>query len=158
MITQKELKKHLIYDQYTGLFTRRLSGEIANCINNRGYVHIRVKGRKYLGHRLAWLYMTGKWPENQIDHINHVKWDNRFRNLRESTSTENNKNASIRKKSKTGIYGVLHDKPKWKYRSQIKVNGKNIHLGRLNDFFEACCARKSAERKYNFHPNHGAIK
>ena len=77
MITQKELLENLVYDKDTGVFTRKISlntkirvGDVAGGKDVKGYVCIRVMGKTYKAHRLAWLYVHGKWPENEIDHIN----------------------------------------------------------------------------------------
>ena len=90
MLTQSELKSLLHYDPETGLFTwiaplsnRVQVGDVCSTVAPIGYILIGVRGQKLYAHRLAWLYMTGEWPENQIDHINCVKTDNRWANLRE---------------------------------------------------------------------------
>jgi len=97
--------------------------------------------------------MTGVWPKNQIDHDDHVRNNNRWANLKETTHQENAKNKSLYMRNKSGVSGVRLYKDRWV--TQITVNKKQAHLGSFTDFFEACCARKSAEHKYSFHINHG---
>ena len=162
MITQKQLKKLLHYNHNTGIFTRikRTSnsvkvGDIAGWNDSNGYIKISVQNKSYRAHRLAWLYMTGKWPKDKIDHINHICDDNRWVNLREATNQENNKNASLSKANTSGISGVSWDKQADKWRAQIGANSKSVRLGLFVDKFEAVCARKSAENKYGYHSNHG---
>lgn len=159
ILTQKELKALLHYNPSTGVFTRikRTSnkinvGDIAGYKNDNGYVLIGLKGIARRAHRLAWLYMTGSWPKYEIDHINHIRSDNRFINLREVTHQENAKNTPLRKDNISGVTGVYWVRDKWMARINIKP--KYISLGCFADKFEAICARKSAEIKYGFHPNH----
>lgn len=98
----------------------------------------------------------GHIPENaEIDHINHVRDDNRLVNLRFATQGENLKNKSVSSKSTTGVTGVYFSKDKKKYRAQIKVNRKAIYLGMFDTLEEAAAARAEANLKFNFHNNHG---
>lgn len=162
VLNQNKLKSILEYNPDTGLFVRLkrsgargIAGDVAGCKNNNGYIVITIDGKLYQSHRLAYLYMTGEWPNN-IDHINHSRNDNRWINLRSVTCGENQKNKSKQKNNKTGITGVCWSS-RWKnWRAQINGNGKNIAIGHFIDKFEAICARKSAENKYGFHKNHGA--
>ena len=91
MITQSELKELLNYDPATGVFTwlvsrgRVKASSVAGHVHSRGYIVIMVDGRRHLAHRLAFVYMTGTFPDDQVDHINEIKADNRWINLREAT-------------------------------------------------------------------------
>lgn len=92
-LTSESLKLALNYDSKTGLFTNVENGKLCGCdSNSHGYISIGVYGKRHLAHRLAWLYVYGEFPKNQIDHINRVKTDNRIENLRDVTSAENLKN------------------------------------------------------------------
>lgn len=162
MITQAELKSLFNYSPETGIFTRITSkygrtkkGDISGCRNGNGYLIIQIKGNLYLSHRLAWLYVYGVWPSGDIDHINHVRHDNRWCNLREVTRKENCKNRAISKNNNTGVSGVSWSKRQNKWQVTTCVNRKRIHLGYFLDKFEAICCRKSANNKYGFHKNHG---
>jgi hypothetical protein len=163
MITQKELKKLLHYDPDTGIFLWRKPSKrirdnlVAGTTHKTGYIEIRVKGKKYKAHRLAWLYTHGEWPKCNIDHINQNRSDNRIKNLREANHKENSKNAGMYKNNTSGVMGVrlTKGKIKRKWRAVICVNRRSIHVGYFEDKFEAICARKSAENKYGFHVNHG---
>jgi len=155
-ITQDELKAVIHYNPNTGVMNwlgaRKKCGWVCPV---RGYLHIQINGRGYRQHRLAFLYMTGRYPE-QIDHKNHMVCDNRWINLREASQAVNNKNASRRRDNTSGITGVMRGKPDThSWRARIHVAGRDKRLGMFVDFFEACCARKSAELKYGFHENHG---
>jgi len=161
IITQAQLKEVLHYNPNTGLFEwiDRLSNrvkinDVAGTLSN-GYITIQVFSKLYQAHRLAWLYMTGSWPKEHIDHINHIRDDNRWINIRGATNSENQKNKTKRKDNKSGVTGVCWDKQRQKWSSELKVDGVKVHLGRNTDKFEAICARKSADNKYGFHENHG---
>src|SRR5205823_6060710 len=96
MLTVKRLRKVLSYAPTTGIFRWKVSagsrapvGAIAGARNGRGYHQIRIGGRPYSASRLAWLYMTGKWPNSEISYINGKPSDTRWANLREATSSQN---------------------------------------------------------------------
>ena len=162
-LSQDQLKKELHYNPETGVFTRKIAnansgsiGDIAGCIDKtRGYVRFRVNYKHYYAHRLAWFYMKGYWPK-QIDHIDHVKTNNAFSNLRGVAHLENMKNKTMSCNNISGVSGVHWNKRDEKWQSNINKKGKKLFLGYFNDWFEAVCARKSAEFKYNYHVNHGA--
>jgi len=163
IITQEYLKELLDYDPATGIFTWKVRttnsvqvGDVAGTINSLGYRVIRLHGKLYKAHRLAWLFMTGEFPSDQIDHINHVKDDNRFSNLREVTNTENHRNATMQKNNSSGVTGVSWHKATSKWIVQIHVNGKHIHGGLFGCITAATLARKALEIKHGFHENHGA--
>lgn len=160
-MNQNELKEIVRYDSESGklFWLKRLShgtkvgGEVG-CISKQGYMQTKNYGEHYLIHRLIWLYTYGEWP-TEIDHINHIRDDNRIENLREVTRKENGKNQSMKSNNKSGINGVHWHKRDKKWVSRIKVNNKLIELGRFKDKFEAICRRLSANNKYYFHKNHG---
>jgi len=161
MITQKELKEILDYNPETGVFiwlkhnkNQKSIGDAAGHLMAEGRTSIRINYISYLLHRLAWLYVYGKWP-NEIDHINHNQSDNRISNLREVTHRENMLNQSMCKNNTSGVTGVYWHKKNNKWFASIMVKGVAIHLGISFDKFEMMCARKSAEIKYGFHVNHG---
>lgn len=165
MITQEELKKILHYDQETGAFNWRVTsgkarawqeaGWLANMSSRKEckYRFIGIKNKNYLAHRLAFLYMTGRLPIKHVDHINHDGSDNRWANLREASSTENNRNISKRHDNKSGICGVWLERKKW--IAKIGIDSKQICLGRFDNLFDAACARKGAEKLHGYHHNHG---
>ena len=127
----------------------------AGGVNSLGYVQIGLLGVRYLAHRLAFLYMTGSFPLSQVDHINHDRSDNRWKNLRGVTQGENKKNTKRYVTNKTGIHGVSWKKAREKWFSRIHADGQEVHVGCFDSFLDACCARKSAELKYGYHENHG---
>lgn len=161
MLTQEQLKKLLHYDPETGIFTRKTAfgnrlkiGEETGCLNSAGYIQVHVAGKKYYAHRLAWLYMTGAWPKNHIDHDNHKRSDNRWINLCDVTQQENNKNISLRKRNVSGCAGVTPNKEKNKWECKISLNGKSVFLGYFKSLDLAISTKKEANIKHGFHKNH----
>ena len=159
-INQKELKEFLSYHADTGIFiwNKRVSqamkaGYIAGTSYGRN-INIAIHGLVYQAHRLAWLYVTGEWPDI-IDHINHDSKDNRWVNLRSVTHQENMMNTSIRKDNSSGVTGVYWNKKSNKWRAVIQHEKKKIYLGEFNDKDMAIKHRRLAEKKYGFHANHG---
>ncbi len=134
-LTQARLFELLSYDPAKGDFTNLKSrgglrvGAKAGAVAHHGYIHIVIDRRMYLGHRLAWFYMTGKWPDAQIDHRNMVRGDNRWSNLRAATQSQQQQNQRVRKDNRLGIKGVKV-LPSGKFRADIKADGVRHCLGR----------------------------
>jgi hypothetical protein len=146
----------LIYEPDTGNFYWKISrnnktkaGVKAGYIDSRGYVMIMCNKKQFSAHRLAWLAVYGKFPDNMIDHKNCVRHDNRIENLREATFSENNRNASISSKNTSGYKGVWHYKKYNKWRAEIQVNKKKFHLGLFETKEEAHAAYVEAAKKYH---------
>lgn len=141
-ITQEELKAQFNYDQETGLFTRikvmsRFNtkskvGDVANYVHNDGYITIVINRIGYRAHRLAWLYIHGEFPKEQIDHINRITTDNRIVNLREATMVENQRNQGIQKNNTSGILGVY-----WHKRHKRWIAKCIKHIGSYKTIEEA---------------------
>ena len=136
MVTLEHLREILSYEPSTGLFhwLQRTSrntraGQQAGCFDPAGYALIRIGGRNYLGHRLAWFYVHGRWPTAQIDHVNLVKSDNRLSNLREATASQNSGNKRALRNNKCGLKGVRFDPNRKKWRATLYTQGKPRHLG-----------------------------
>lgn len=157
-ITQERLKELLYYNLKTGEFSwnapvgKMRWGAPAGTTRGDGYVRIGLNGSKYYAHQLAWLYVTGTWPE-EIDHANRNPSDNRYRNLVAGTHRQNMRNRKVQTGSVTGIHGVTFNKTRKKWDVRINDEDKRRYYG--DDFFEACCVRKAAENKLNYHENHG---
>ena len=119
-----------------------------------GYVVIWVDGILYPAHRIAWLYVTGAWPSETIDHINGVTSDNRFCNLREATQAEQCQNICLSKKNKSGFPGVHWHKLTKKWRVQFRIDGKITQIGMFENLKDAIEARLNAKAKYHaFEPS-----
>ena len=136
MLTQTELKEELHYNPETGLFSRIVDkrygrhGVEAGGINSKGYRVIKIGIKAYKAHRLAWFYIKGEWPSDQIDHANGIKEDNRYANLREANNSQNMQNKGANKKNISGLKGVSHDprriKNKWMARASINGDVKSL--------------------------------
>lgn len=154
-VTADRLKELLTYHPESGEFTYRVArgrfkvGDIAGTENSEGRICIVVDGRMYRAHRLAWLYMTGKWPEFEIDHRDMVPTNNAWGNLRDVTPTVNKQN--IRKapngKKYSPLLGAHWSAYIGRWTSSIRVNGKLKHLGVFNTDGEAANAYLTAKRK-----------
>lgn len=156
MISQEKLKDLLTYDPETGIFTWNISprygienGTVAGSLDALGYVIIVIKRKQYKAHRLAWLYMTGSFPEIHIDHINREKDDNRFSNLRKANPSENNWNVGIRKDNKSGYKGVCFIPEMNKFMVQIAVNNVQHYLGCFDDAEVAASVYQEHAKKFH---------
>jgi len=161
IISQNRLKKTLKYDPESGLFTWLTStsnrvkvGQSAGTKHSMGYRSIKVDGRIYLAHRLAWFYVYGAWPK-EIDHIDHNKTNNKIKNLRDTCHTDNMRNQKLRSTNNSGVMGVTWDKDRGKWQCRIRFNNKTIHIGRFYNIQDAIDARCKAEKEYFYHTNHG---
>ena len=135
MLTPERLKEVLDYDPETGISTWLVSrgsareGARAGCnINPDGYRRIRIDRENYLEHRLIFFWMTGRWPDPEVDHRDMDKLNNRWHNLREATRSQNAANRRTHKTNTSGVKGVCWNKRLQKWVAQIKVNGTQIHL------------------------------
>jgi hypothetical protein len=160
-LTQEYLKEILDYNHFNGEFhwiKRRQKVQIysvAGAVNGNGYRYIKINGRQYRAHRLAFLYMTGEFPPEQCDHINHNRLDNRWINLRLVSNQENQRNRSMRADNKSGFTGVCWHKQSSKWVAHIKIKGKLKHLGCFKELAEAITCRQDANINFGFHANHG---
>lgn len=151
-ITQTLVQHHLKYNPETGKFIwlrGRRAGYLAGSEGTNGYIKIQLLGVHCLAHRLAWLYMYGKFPDNFIDHINGVKADNRIVNLRDATASENRQNQ--RKGNigtKSGLLGVYPSGRRW--MALIHVDHQHRYLGTYDTREEA--HQKYLEAKRAHHP------
>ena len=154
-LTAEVLRSLMRYEAETGRFfalhtNNQFSTDRAmGGIGNHGYRVITVKGHRYLAHRLAWLWMTGEWPANRIDHKNMDRSDNRWENLREATDSQNKANGLAYRSSHLKIKGVrLHENGRYQVRLCIG-NGKSRHLGMFNTAEEAAEAYRRAVTEQN---------
>jgi hypothetical protein len=159
VLTHERLIHMLAYDPETGVFTWRIKpgdriavGAVAaNRHKKHGYVRIGIDGGRYAAHRLAWFYMTGEWPKEEIDHRNGTRDDNRWENLREAPGSINNQNQrKPRSDNTTGLLGVcpsgLPSKP---FAAFIKYGGKVRNLGRYVTAIDAHQAYVNAKREHH---------
>lgn len=154
------------YDPLTGEFVRVMRrswlGNWFDChsmpksVSAYGYLQMSFEGRPYLVHRLIFLYMTGEFPPEDVDHINGDRLDNRWANLRLVSRQNNLRNQGLRIDNTSGVIGVHFDKNKNKWLAYIGVGeGKREALGYYETKDEAIDVRKAAEIRHGYHKNHG---
>lgn len=136
------------------MWNTRFAGEEVGALLNPGYLYVNLKKSVMLVHRIIWVIVYGYWPE-QVDHINHVRTDNRLSNLREVNASGNAQNTSLPADNTSGRIGVYWFKQRNTWYARIKVGPKNHHLGYFKEKNDAIAAREAAERKFGFHANHG---
>lgn len=155
MLTQKRLKELLTYNVNTGVFVwneRRggsaLKGSVAGALS-QGYRNIQVDKKTFQAHRLAWLYVHGKFPDKDLDHINLKRDDNRISNLREVNDSENKQNQRKYSTNTSGYKGVSWSKSRNKWSAGICVNYKTISLGYFDKIEDAAKAYEDAANKFH---------
>jgi hypothetical protein len=126
-------------------------------VQSRGYHSGGVDGHTFIAHRVAWAIYYGKWPQNQIDHLDGNKRNNRIANLRDASVVENNRNMPVSKRNATGVLGVVWLPQRRVWRAEIMVDRKMVRLGCFANKEDAVSARKDAEGKFGFHRNHGRL-
>lgn len=144
MLSYEELRNVLSYDAETGILqwkvrpSNRISvGDHVGNESRSGYLKFGFKGRDFYVHRVAFLLYTGEWPSACIDHINGIRGDNRWCNLREANVSENNRNVRVRSDNSSGIKGVSWKSRGKKWVATIGLNGRKRHLGCYSDMNEA---------------------
>ena len=146
MISQESLKSLLTYYPETGGFLWNISGKIAGTQESSGYLAIQVCGKKYKAHRLAFLYMKGYMPK-VVDHVDRNRINNRWDNLRECTSSQNQIN-SAKRISKSGVTGVTWVEHMSKWRLRPVVGGRRVTIGFYSTIGEARVASANARKTH----------
>jgi hypothetical protein len=153
-MTQAYLKSILDYDPETGVFVWKVKpaknrnvGDIAGTINANGYRLINHGKTLYRAHRLAFLWMTGRWPKECVDHIDGNSRNNAWSNLREATKRQNGQNSKTRSHNTLQVKGIKRNGPG--YGARVVVDGKCIWLGTYKTIEEAAQAYDKAAKKYH---------
>jgi hypothetical protein len=156
-ITQEMLRALLHYDEATGALLwvsnmgrcgRIKAGSVAGSLDKTtGYMQLKINGKRYLQHRLAFFMMTSTWPTDEIDHINGNRSDNRWANLRHVSRKINAQNMRKPHSDNTlGIQGVTKV-PSGKFRAELACAGRSKHIGTFNTPDEAHKAYVSRKRE-----------
>ena len=161
--SQKEIKELFDYNTNSGELIRikrtarrTKVGEVAGSFSSNGYSNVTIAGIKYQSHRIIYKLYYGDFNENfEIDHIDHDRSNNRIENLRAVTHKVNCKNRKLSKNNTSGHIGVSWDGLTGSWHARIIKKGKPLHLGFFTKIEDAISARRTAELKYKFHPNHG---
>jgi HNH endonuclease len=154
MLTQQRLFEVLQYSPETGLFTwnskcgqgKSLVGATAGWIARKGYRRIEIDGVAYMAHRLAFLYMSGKWPENQVDHLDCNPDNNRWTNLADVDCATNMKRRKINARNTTGCPGVRYNARNDRWVVTIQCDGVRRFLGNFLNKTDAIARRIEAEQ------------
>lgn len=183
-ITQKQIKELVDYCPETGVFTHRerhrelftsdISHRLWNCrhagkvsgaiqVKGNGYRRVRISlnGKQYLAHRIAWIYMTGTNPPEQIDHIDGDSLNNKWSNIRNGSDI-NQRNKGIQRNNSSGFSGVSWSKSagKWLVRIWVVESGCRVykHFGVYSDFNEAVITAKRVRESNDYSARHGGRK
>jgi len=165
IITQQFIKHILNYNPLTGVFIWKIErpgkarkGNVAGYSrkykSSIDYRFIGINGIQYREHRLAWLYVFGRFPKGQIDHKDGNSINNRINNLREVTNQDNCKNQSRPVNNTSGCIGVSWRKTDKVWASYIYIDYVRKHLGNFKVKNDAIICRKMAEFDYGFHEHH----
>lgn len=153
MITQEQLKAKLKYDSETGVFRwqmgTRLAGSKAGHLDNTGYIRIRVFDKLWQAHVLAWLYVTGSLPSGPLDHVDRVRTNNAFSNLRIASAQTQSHNTGLRVDNKAGVKGVAFDKFTGRWKAHFTADGFTKTIGRFGTLEEATRAREEYAREWH---------
>lgn len=152
----QEIRSVLDYEPTTGIFTWKVpagrygripAGSVAGhvgCVNGYRLIGLGGSGKTLRASILAWLWMTGEWPTDEVDHHNRNRSDDRWDNLRLATSVQNAANRKVRSDSGSGLKGVYFDRDRECWRAKAVVNGKRRWLGRFGTREEAASAYLAA--------------
>lgn len=156
-LTADRLRQLLRYEADIGVFTWAVNkrgakqGAVAGCRDAYGYTVIRLDGILYKAHRLAWLYVQGEWPKEDIDHVDGDRQNNRADNLRDVSRSINNQNQRrAQSTNRSGYLGVSLDKHGKLWEARIKGSGAQVMLGRFSTPELAHAAYIAAKRE--MHP------
>jgi hypothetical protein len=165
-ITHSELKHLIHYSPENGIVTWKTKINKKTKINGRAGYFSKSKKKMYRSicihgvvkreHCWIWYYMTGIWPEKEIDHINGNGTDNRWVNLRLVTASENRHNHRVYSNNNSGVTGIFWNKVKKSWIVTFVINGKQKQVCQRVDFFEACCIRKRLENMNGYSKQHGS--
>lgn len=152
MLTCGELKNLIRYDPETGQFAHVTSGRPAGCKDSYGYTVLKIAGKMYKAHRLAFLYMIGRFPLADVDHVDLDRSNNRWSNLREVTRLQNNVNIRSAPNTTSKFLGVSFSKSHNKWAARIRTkNGRKL-LGYFDDEVAAAMAyHRAAKQEHGEH-------
>ena len=160
-VSPERVREILDYDPQTGRFrwkrreengawwNGRYAGTVAGGCDSKGYRRIAIDNRGHRAHRLAWVWVTGRWPDREVDHIDGNRANNAWANLRLASTAQNRANSRVHKDNVAGMKGVSRYLNYTLWRARIYVRGKDIALGYFKSPEEAQAAYQAAALKYN---------
>lgn len=142
-------------EQQAQAWNRRFAGKPAVFAKQGDYISGTVRGFRETAHRMAFAVYYGRWPTGEIDHINGDTRDNRIANLRDVEPIINKRNRKLPCTNSSGVPGV-----RWEAKNRswvVTIGGRETrqYIGTFKVFDEAVSARKQAERRLDYHANHG---
>lgn len=144
-VWKERTRKEYPHDNFRTTWNKKHAGKVVGHVMKNGYRDISVDHMRFTAHRLAWFFVTGYFPKEDIDHVNRDRDDNRFCNLREATRSQNLRNASLRSDNKSGVKGVSFDKKSGRWSVRMWNNDRIYqYLGAYDTLDEA---KDVAERK-----------
>jgi signal peptidase I len=151
-LSQARLKQLFLYDQKTGVVTRRITtssrakaGDVVGFDDGAGYLQVSIAGKVYRLHRVVYCYMTGTWPAGDIDHDDRNRSNNRWKNLLPATRAENCCNKSLSTHNTSGFTGVSWSKTMSQWEARITKNNKANVLGYFGTPQQASAAYQAAK-------------
>lgn len=156
-VTAEQVRELFDYSPVTGLLRYRkdgagrgghnqVAGAVAGTTADDGYVVVHIKSKVFLAHRVIWLWMTGEWPQEQVDHENRLRNSNAWHNLREASNRQNHAN---RTDNKSGHVGVMWEKARGKWKAYARIDYTMHNIGRYDTVAEAVEARKLYLEKHD---------
>lgn len=142
MLTAERLRELLLYDPTNGVF-RQHSGHAVGA-RDHGYIRIKLDGKKYYAHRIAWLYRYGYWPSGVVDHVDGNGENNAIANLRSCGQSQNQANRRLTNNSRLGLKGVTRNHAR--FMAQITVNRAVRYLGTFDSPQDAHAAYMRAAK------------
>ena len=152
MLTQELVRSLFKYEESTGELRWRVrrqgvyKGKPCRSLDRDGYRRVKINGKSYRVHRVIWLYVYGYLPENQIDHIDKIKINNRVSNLREASAFCSSQNRDNFKNNTSGVKGVSWSKSEKKWKVTIMLNNVSKHGGYYKNLEEAVAIRLALEQ------------
>lgn len=126
------------FTQQVKKYSNKQHGDVLGCIHKtKGYLYLNLKGKTYRAQRVAFLFMTGNWPVEQVDHINGIKSDNRWINLRDVSALVNSENRGMWRTNRSGYKGVCYNKVENKWQVLCRYKGVQVYAGYYEDVHEA---------------------
>lgn len=130
-------------------------GDKAGGFGKNGYLMTSINCKSFYNHRIIYMMHYGNLPKF-IDHIDGNKANNKIENLREATSSQNNRNMPKKITNTSGIKGVSWDTSSGKWRVRLRINGIDRRIGCFEDIKEAEKAIIQARNLYHGEfANHG---
>lgn len=152
MLTFARVRELLDYTPETGVLTWKVArrhavkaGDVAGFVDGNGRRMVEIDEQGYHVGPVIWLWVTGQWPVNKVDHKDRNPLNNRWENLRDVTKSVDAQNRSVGKNNKSGVRGVFWNTRQERWQAQITLDRRHRHLGLFVDFDKAVAARKIAE-------------